>query len=302
MKDLERLNQLGEASSSYSSPTLSTSNSPKTALALQSSSTSKQQSQPSIGVAAVAPTQKLFSSQMLGKSPTLSKGDFSFTLDRNAAAKSKALAILKKTPIEKSNPNLIKYRGTQSGKRKINDLLPDVDSDREAKKRKAAEVEAFKNERIKHILGAKSTHEDLIVARENSNQDKYFEKLEKKEMLEEKMLNTMKMACKAVVCPICKYKAFSAAERCKTERHPFKVIDAEKRFFECEDCTNRTVTLFLIPKQSCPNCQGSRWKRCGMIRERKTQVGEQLSIRGGEEAFLGSVQTNGNINLCVPDS
>lgn len=173
------------------------------------------------------------------------------------------------------------------------------DDESAAKKRKQEEVEAFKNERIQRILEAKSSHQDLVRARENSEQDKYFSKLEKKEMMEEKMLNTMKVECKAVVCPVCKYKAFTAAERCKTERHPFKVVEAEKRFFECEDCGNRVVSLYRIPKISCANCQSSRWKRTGMIREKKMLVGEQLSIRGDEETFLGSVQTQGNLNLCV---
>lgn len=132
-------------------------------------------------------------------------------------------------------------------------------------------------------------------------EDEYFGKLEKKEMMEEKMLNTMKVDCKAVICLTCKYKAFSAAQRCKDERHPLKVVDAEKRFYECENCTNRVTTLFRIPKQSCSNCQGSNWKRVGMIREKKCLLGEGLSIRGDEEAFIGSVQTKGNLNLCVAD-
>lgn len=110
------------------------------------------------------------------------------------------------------------------------------------------------------------------------------------------------MECKAVICLQCKYKAFSAAERCKNERHKLKVVDAEKRFYECEDCGNRTITLFRIPKISCSNCQGSRWKRCGMIRDKSAlKSSEPLSIRGDEETFIGSLQSNGNINLCVAD-
>lgn len=40
-----------------------------------------------------------------------------------------------------------------------------------------------------------------------------------------------------------------------------------------------------------------------MIKERATErVGEQLSIRGDEEMFIGSLQGNGNINLCVAET
>lgn len=219
-------------------------------------------------------------------------------------AKAKAAALLQKKPIAKANPNFVKYRGTEAGKKRAHEVIEETANDENAqKKRKLAEdIEKFKNERIRHILGAKSSHAELIEAHENNVQDQYFNKLEKKEAMEEKMLKTTKMECKAVICMQCKYKAFSAADRCKEERHPLKVIDAEKRFYECEDCGNRTITLFRIPKVSCSNCQGSRWKRTGMIRDKSAiQTGEPLSIRGDEEVFIGSLQSKGNINLCVAE-
>lgn len=241
----------------------------------------------------------------LSKAPQLSRSDFTFTLGGSSqSAKLKAIAVLKSKPIEKSNPNFIKYRGTEVGKKRIIDLLPNESDENAQKKRKLdAEVEAFKNERIRSILNAKSSHTDLVEQHELNEQNQYFNKLEKKEAMEEKMVNTKQVACKAVICLQCKYKAFSAAQRCKDEKHPLKVVDGEKRFYECEDCGNRTITLFRIPKTSCTNCHGSRWKRCGMIRDRKdVNVGEKLSIRGDEEVFLGSTSSNGNLNLCVAES
>lgn len=247
----------------------------------------------------------------MNKAPQLSRGDFTFSLGGSSgsvgssqSAKAKAIAVLKSKPIEKSNPNFIKYRGTEVGKKRINDLLPNESDENAQKKRKLdADVEAFKNERIQSILNAKSSHTDLVEQHELNVQDQYFNKLEKKEAMEEKMVNTKQVACKAVICLQCKYKAFSAAQRCKDEKHPLKVVDGEKRFYECEDCGNRTITLFRIPKTSCTNCHGSRWKRCGMIRDRKdVNVGEKLSIRGDEEVFLGSTSSKGNLNLCVAES
>lgn len=245
------------------------------------------------------------------KIPKLSREDFTFTLNEgpntsfgNQSAKAKAAALLKSKPIEKSNPNFIKYRGTETGKKRLLEQLPsESDENAEKKQKLDAEIEAFKNERIQSVLNAKSSHTDLVQKYELNVQDQYFNKLEKKEAMEEKMVNTKQVACKAVICLQCKYKAFSAAQRCKDERHQLKVVDAEKRFYECEDCGNRTITLFRIPKTSCTNCQGSRWKRCGMIRDRKdVSVGEHLSIRGDEEVFLGSVSSKGNLNLCVADT
>lgn len=244
----------------------------------------------------------------LSKVPSLSKNSFSFSIGsgsgtiRNDVAKARAAAILQKKPIAQSNPNFIKYRGTEAGKKRAHSAIESEEENAQKKQKLADEVEKFKNERIKQLLAARSSHADLIEIHESNIQDQYFNKLEKKEAMEEKMINTTKMECKAVICLKCKYKAFSAAERCKTERHQLKVIDAEKRFYECEDCGNRTITLFRIPKISCSNCQGSRWKRTGMIRDKSALKTDQpLSIRGDEETFLGSVQSNGNINLCVAD-
>lgn len=150
-------------------------------------------------------------------------------------------------------------------------------------------------------MNATSSHTDLLEIKEIERHEKYFSVLEKKEAMEEKMLNTTKVACKAVICLTCKYVALSAADRCKEERHPLKIKDAEKRFFKCGDCGNRTISLHRIPKISCKNCQSSKWERTSMMAEKNVKVGEQLSIRGDEETFIGSTSGTANINLLVPD-
>lgn len=288
-KDIERLKLLRGMDSTASTLTLSPS-----------------QTMPSQSSSSLNRSQIEF-----GKAPKLSRSDFTFTLSSgsssgsgNQSAKAKAIELLKSKPIEKSNPNFIKYRGTETGKKRLLETLPNESDECAAKKRKLeADIEAFKNERILSILNAKSSHTDLVKDHELNVQDQYFNKLEKKEAMEEKMVNTKQVACKAVICLQCKYKAFSAAQRCKDEKHPLKVVDAEKRFYECEDCGNRTITLFRIPKTTCTNCQSSRWKRCGMIRDRKdVDVGEKLSIRGDEEVFLGNLSSKGNLSLCVADT
>lgn len=287
-KDLERLKSLNGGTSSPSSSPSVVRQSPGGTLKSQAATT------PNLD---------------LSKKPALSRDSFSFSISKGAMgkssndlAKAKAAAILQKKPVEKTNPNFIKYRGTEAGKKRAHSAIESNDGSAEKKRKFEEEVEKFKNDRIKQILSTQSSHADLIEIHESNVQDQYFNKLEKKEAMEEKMLNTTKMECKAVICLQCKYKSFSAAERCKTERHKLKVVDAEKRFYECEDCGNRTVTLFRIPKISCSNCEGSRWKRTGMIRDKSTlKSGDQLAIRGDEETFLGSLQAKGNINLCVSD-
>ncbi|XP_012063483.1 PREDICTED: protein MCM10 homolog [Atta cephalotes] len=158
------------------------------------------------------------------------------------------------------------------------------------------------NDKFKEMLEAKSSHADLIEKSYDEEKEKYFNKLEAKERMEEKMMNTFKINCKAVKCMLCKYTAFSASDMCKEQRHPLRVMDAVKRFFKCADCGNRTVSLNRMPSHSCGKCSSSNWIRAAMMDEKKTAiVAETLSIRGAEEKFLGSVVKDANLNLLVPN-
>lgn len=153
------------------------------------------------------------------------------------------------------------------------------------------------------LMNAPIKDTELLKEAENEEREKYFNKLEFREKLEEKMATTYKVDCKAVRCLKCHYKSFSASELCKKERHPLKVVNAVKRFWKCGDCSTRTVCLELVPLHSCKTCGSSRWEKTTMLPEKKAQVlpNEKLSIRGHEEKFLGSSTRNGNINLLVPD-
>ncbi|XP_058446256.1 protein MCM10 homolog [Malaya genurostris] len=241
------------------------------------------------------------------KTPRLSTGNF--VIDLGASPKQilhsrqKAIEIIKKKPLEKSNPNFIKHRGTEAGKKRALEQMEtnDETGSHASKKQKLELEENARKERIQQLIAATSSHTDLIQAHEDEQQEKYFKDLERKEAMEEKMMNTFQVACKAVICTNCKYIAFSAADRCKEEHHELKVRDAEKRFFKCADCGNRTVSLHRLPKTSCRNCQSSRWERCAMMRDRNGPlIGASLSIRGDEEKFLGSCANSANLNLLVP--
>lgn len=256
--------------------------------------------------------ERIAGSPKLGKSFRL-KGsgtiDLNMSYGQIAAERTKANAvklIQKSGGIQKVDPHNIK--GTEAGKKRALDKLNNSGgNENDSKKPKPNEEsnstgKGIMSERFKKILEATSVHQNLIRQHEDDEQEEYFNKLEKKEAMEEKMLNTFKLACKAVRCAKCKYTAFSAAQICKDERHPLKVLDTFKRFFKCADCGNRTVSLELIPLHSCGNCRGSRWEKAPMLREKKTNLSEGLSIRGEEESFIGGQISDGkNINLLVPE-
>lgn len=205
-------------------------------------------------------------------------------------AKMKALMYVKANgPISKENVSKIKSEGITSG---VKRPYPSED-DEESKK-------SVLSERFIQLMTQKSLHEDLIELREYEQEMEYFDKMEKKDRLEEKMLNTYKVDCKAVKCIKCNYLWFSASEACKAEGHPLKVIDTVKRFFKCGNCENRTVSLTIIPLLPCKKCSGTNWVRTAMMKE-KVAKNDSLSIRGGEQKFVGSVITNASLNLLVPD-
>lgn len=256
--------------------------------------------------------------EKVANSPTLGKGfglkgsgvvDLNISYGGKVAAKAKLNAIKlvqQKGGIEKHDPNNVK--GTEAGKKRALEKLNQSGSDENVSKKTKLDnncnkLKPIMSERFKKILEATSAHQSLIKQHEDDEQEKYFNKLEKKEAMEEKMLNTFKLACKAVRCAKCKYTAFSAAQICKDERHPLKVLDTFKRFFKCADCNNRTVSLEILPLHSCGNCSGSRWVKAPMLREKKVTLTDSLSIRGEEETFIGGqVSTGKNINLLVPEN
>ncbi|XP_078045630.1 minichromosome maintenance 10 homolog [Augochlora pura] len=215
------------------------------------------------------------------------------------SAKNNAIKWVKKNgKIEAKDPNktrLNKEEKIEKGKKRARE--PETCEEQVTKKPNVL------SDKFKEMLQAKSAHTDLIEESYEQEKEKYFNKLEMKEKMEEKMLTTYKVSCKAVRCLVCKYTAFSASDLCKEQKHPLRVADATKRFFKCGDCGGRTVSLDRIPSHSCVKCSSSNWVRAAMMDERKTNVHViPLSIRGDEETHLGSTITDASLNLLVPET
>ncbi|KRT80966.1 hypothetical protein AMK59_5204, partial [Oryctes borbonicus] len=191
-------------------------------------------------------------------------------------AKLNALKYVKKNGQIKKLDSM-STKGTRKKRSIDNTTNPTPEND--PKRQKIQENEFF-SERFKKMMAATSSHTDLLEKHDEEQQEKYFKKLEIKEKMEEKMANTFKIECKAVRCLKCKYTSFSAAERCKLEKHPLKVFDSFKRFFKCGNCGNRTVCLEVVPIVTCKNCGSAKWERTSMMKERNVQNLHTLSIRG----------------------
>ena len=105
------------------------------------------------------------------------------------------------------------------------------------------------SDEFKQLLNAKSSHADFL---EETQEGEYFSKLERKEAIENKLLSTFHIPTSAVMCRECKYVALSQSGFCKEKRHLIRIVKANKRFFKCKDCGNRTMSLDRLPKRREP--------------------------------------------------
>ncbi|XP_012531092.1 protein MCM10 homolog [Monomorium pharaonis] len=299
-KDLERLNKLRNWQPSKQLMVQSTPNGPIICSSpVQSKESNPMPIKSTSNHAGKISLASLVSSPRLGTGCNQDTIDFSEPITKQQIRNAKMNAIKwvqEHGKIEAKNPNQV--RANAKEKLKKNAKRQRENDEREKRNAKKANI----NNKFKEMLEAKSSHTDLIEKSYDEEKEKYFNKLEAKERMEEKMMNTFKINCKAVKCAICKYTAFSASDMCKEQRHPLRVIDAVKRFFKCADCGNRTVSLNRMPSHSCGKCSSSNWVRAAMMDERKIAIAaETLSIRGAEEKFLGSAVKDATLNLLVPN-
>ncbi|KAF0307356.1 Protein MCM10 [Amphibalanus amphitrite] len=185
-----------------------------------------------------------------------------------SAAKARALALLKKSgPLKKTDPNAVRSRPSDQRRELV---------------KKRLEREADENSPgVPALRGAEA---GPAAKRSRLADDPAFRAaLEKKELVENKMLTTWEVKTKAVYCKKCKYRALSASDLCKSEGHTTILLDAVKRFFSCNNCKSRTISLDKLPATA---------ERTGPKLE-----SEILSIRGNEAFSINSHVKEHNINL-----
>ncbi|XP_042229789.1 protein MCM10 homolog isoform X2 [Homarus americanus] len=230
--------------------------------------------------------------------------DISPPPSRPGPAKAHAMALLQgKGGIQAKDPNAVKNTKKASDpqfqekirKRLSNSSMSDNENQVNKKSRLAEAILAdshksklgsidVNSDKFKAMMEQKSRHTNLINVVENEALEKYYQGLEKKEMLEDKMLSVMEIPTTAYVCLQCKYMTESASDFCREENHPLKTVKAKKRFFECRNCKRRTSSLDKLPRKSCSNCDHNSWQRVAMGKAKNGPKldSEILSLRGDE--------------------
>lgn len=235
-------------------------------------------------------------------------------------SKAKAIAALAGKSLEKADPNYVSLKKrsaeekARSMKRVASVLDEEVASHQGETTAEVANdggdagvvVRSFSGKvidkaRLEELKRTRSINEHLVLEAEAEEEERHFDRLARKEAVEEKMLATTEIDTKAVSCAVCKYTATSQSDLCRNQGHRVRWIKgAKKRFFECKNCKRRTECIVdRYPSYPCPNCGGSAWNRTGMIRERKGPVldSERLLVRGHEQTFVGETVKSSELHV-----
>ncbi|CAB3367740.1 Hypothetical predicted protein [Cloeon dipterum] len=234
----------------------------------------------------------------LGKFNTLDLGVLGRKplLNSQERAKLQAIELVrKKGPLKKEDPNKVKKAASLS---KVASTLkrknPSTgEQDKEAQER--AEFEK-KKARFLAMIETGSQHQDLIESAHEEAEQKYFQNMETKEKIEDKMLNTHKIEAKAVRCTQCDYLSLARSDFCRKQGHQVKIIQTHKRFFQCKGCKNHIWVLELVPTKACSNCGDNHWQKAGMIKDKNAKL-ETLRITAGDREGYNPA----NMNCLVPD-
>ncbi|XP_064606822.1 protein MCM10 homolog [Liolophura sinensis] len=215
-------------------------------------------------------------------------------------AKKQAIAkVLAKGGISKEDPNAVRKSKTspQSENRvrkRVADHLEAESPERieepvQKRSRYLGNVD-LNSEAIQGLLKAKSSHAGALAQLEAERHEKYFTELEKKEKCEQQMLDITQIKCTAYTCQQCKYTALSISDLCKAEGHKVNQIKGMKRFFKCQDCNTRTMTLHRYPTLPCRSCKGKSFIKTSMWKEKEGPKleSEILHVTGDTQKFLDS--------------
>ncbi|KAH7727539.1 protein MCM10 [Aphelenchoides avenae] len=145
----------------------------------------------------------------------------------------------------------------------------------------------FTDDQIRSLLEKKSAHESEALQEDTERETRYFHSKEAEEKVESYLTGTMEIKnCKVVSCKKCEYTSTHQSTYCKIQGHAVSRHLADKRFFRCADCHQRTSAFGLLPTKPC-ECGGKNWERVAMRDERKVQQ-EKLQVRGEERKFVNA--------------
>lgn len=222
---------------------------------------------------------------------------------RSIKAKQHAISMVKyKGPIELEDPNIDIVKNSSKLKN-VEKVLKNCERNcekeegKEKKKKKGSLGGVLGHIDInsddgKKLLQKTSKHVGAVKLAESEREEKYFNSLERKEGMAEKMTTTFQIKVSGVACRECHYLAESQSEMCKKLNHAIaKIPNIVKRFFACKSCKTRCCSYNKpLPKNPCTRCGESNFEKTSMGVERKGPLigSETLQVADSEKGLLYS--------------
>ncbi|CAH8542515.1 unnamed protein product [Dicrocoelium dendriticum] len=113
---------------------------------------------------------------------------------------------------------------------------------------------AYKTERLNELarrVHQGSAHAGLAIVAEDQADNLRLAVLERRDEAEQRLLSQTEERCTYVHCKTCNYRAWKAADVCRTQNHSLVYLKGTKRYFRCRNCSKRTTTFERYPSVCC---------------------------------------------------
>ena len=214
---------------------------------------------------------------------------------RSSMVKAHAAVVLKRSAsqmLSQSNDDP-KVKAEEAKRKKIEAIKRKVELALQAEDEsiKSGQQSKQVKDALEAALKRKSSHQKELKEIEIDQEDRYFQYMEKREMLENKIASTMTVTVDVVECKKCAYVEVDQSDHCKNLGHVVLRRKADKKFFKCNNC-NKKIYIFdqILPVRPCRSCHSTSWSKTSManVRSGPKNPAEQLVIRGDEIKFLNS--------------
>jgi hypothetical protein len=120
----------------------------------------------------------------------------------------------------------------------------------------AARADAERNRLLQDLLNRKSSHADAEELEWFNAYEAKLYKLQAKEAVLSKENEKTVISVRAFQCKECNVVREQCSEMCRSRGHHVTLVNAPKRFFECQSCRRRTFTLGpeRLPDRACGFC------------------------------------------------
>jgi hypothetical protein len=140
-----------------------------------------------------------------------------------------------------------------------------------------------RNRLLQDLLNRKSSHADAEELEWFNAYEARLYKLQAKEAVLSKENEKTVISVRAFKCKECSVIREQCSEMCRSKGHNVTIVNAPKRFFECQSCRRRTFTLGAekLPDRACGFCGAYSFVATGRNGTGLSGPSSSLALGGG---------------------